>query len=164
MRRCHPLRTCPGSANGRLRTNSLTQRVQQQLGDAEKVDKNDDSPVTVADYGAAQRHLRPPRVQPLEIWALARAPPACSAREWAAGLSTCAHTRSMPLRGAAPDLLLLRMTTRSKHALHAGAHLLLAAALQRADPGSKLSMVAEEDSASLKCGGLQPCQSLPCLD
>ncbi len=31
----------------------LLQRVQQQLTSSEKQDKQDDSPVTVADYGAA---------------------------------------------------------------------------------------------------------------
>ncbi|GBF92606.1 SAL1 phosphatase [Raphidocelis subcapitata] len=59
----------------------LCRTVQQQLSDAEKVDKLDDSPVTVADYGA----------QALVAWALSRA-----------------------------------------------------------DPGARISMVAEEDSASLK--------------
>ncbi|KIZ01992.1 3'(2'), 5'-bisphosphate nucleotidase [Monoraphidium neglectum] len=43
----------------------LCRIVQQQLSDAEKVDKQDDSPVTVADYGA----------QVLVAWALSRVDP-----------------------------------------------------------------------------------------
>lgn len=33
------------------------QVVQKQLGASEKTDKNDDSPVTVADYGKSPEHL-----------------------------------------------------------------------------------------------------------
>lgn len=43
----------------------VVQKVQSQLSSSERADKNDDSPVTVADYGA----------QAVVAWSLARADP-----------------------------------------------------------------------------------------
>jgi hypothetical protein len=103
------------------------QIVQQQLSDAEKVDKQDDSPVTVADYGGltlkglmCEDGTRPQRL---------------ADRPGAALLP--------PARGLA------------------GAQVLVAWALSRVDPDTRLSMVAEEDSASLKCAHLMGSIRLP---
>lgn len=54
--------------------------------------------------------------------------------------------RGRPLRPRAADAA---ARARAPSRL-TGAQVLVAWALQRADPGTKLSMVAEEDSASLK--------------
>lgn len=71
----------------------LCRIVQQQLSDAEKVDKQDDSPVTVADYGA----------QVLVAWALSRADPSVK-------LSMVAEEDSASLRDPSGAAMLQRIT------------------------------------------------------
>jgi hypothetical protein len=90
-RRRVPPRTNPNSSSPPLtwcaRSPRLwLQTVQQQLSDAEKVDKQDDSPVTVADYGA----------QVVVAWALSRAEPSVK-------LSMVAEEDSASLRRAPCD-------------------------------------------------------------
>ena len=95
--------------------------MQQGLTAGEKSDKPDDSPVTVADYGA--RALRPFFVHSCMVdvlHSLAPYTPLADALHVAHGVTI------------------------------AGAQALVAWALQRAEPGSRLSMVAEEDAADLK--------------
>lgn len=67
--------------------------MQQQLSDAEKVDKQDDSPVTVADYGA----------QAVVAWALRRADPG-------AALSMVAEEDSASLTAPEGAAMLERIT------------------------------------------------------
>ncbi len=88
------------------------QDVQRKLSSEERVEKQDDSPVTVADYG---RSSPGPALLP-----------------------TCRLAQ------------LARPPSSPGPALLAGAQALVAWSLQRADPTQRLSMVAEEDSASLR--------------
>eukprot|EP00879_Flechtneria_rotunda_P017178 GHRR01017991.1.p1 GENE.GHRR01017991.1~~GHRR01017991.1.p1 ORF type:complete len:409 (+),score=126.91 GHRR01017991.1:145-1371(+) len=71
----------------------LCQKVQQQLTSTEKADKQDDSPVTVADYGA----------QALVAWALQRADPSSK-------LSMVAEEDATDLKSASGAEMLARIT------------------------------------------------------
>lgn len=78
----------------------LCRTVQRQLSDAEKVDKQDDSPVTVADYGA----------QVLVAWALQRA-------DLGSTLSMVAEEDSASLRDPAGEGMLRRITALVNNAV-----------------------------------------------
>ena len=117
----------------------LVQVVQRQLSDAEKLDKNDDSPVTVADYGAR-----------CTAGVLAPSRPAGRARA-----RSCSPARAPTPPHPTPHT---HHTTPPPPA-HApgnrcpndpaGAQAVVSYVLQQADPTTRLSMVAEEDSVSL---------------
>eukprot|EP00877_Chromochloris_zofingiensis_P002003 jgi/Chrzof1/11803/Cz06g10200.t1 len=71
----------------------LCQLVQQQLSDSEKADKADDSPVTIADYGA----------QAVVAWALSRASPGSK-------ISMVAEEDSKDLRDGNGHVMVTRIT------------------------------------------------------
>ena len=112
---------------------AMQQVVQQQLSTSEKVDKPDDSPVTVADYGNGQ--------------------PQASAASASIKNSTWgvlpdsengkAISPPPPTNQLVPYSVVLFSGT-------SGAQVVVAWSLSRSDPGSRLSMIAEEDSASLR--------------
>lgn len=104
----------------------LLQNVQQQLTSAEKQDKQDDSPVTVADYGVCGGGASQVLAATWQQLAV------CSSR-----------CRSRIV------VLALALTAAARDG-DAGAQALVAWVLRRADPSAKLSMVAEEDAADLR--------------
>jgi hypothetical protein len=103
----------------------MRQRVQLQLKKSEKADKDDASPVTIADYGehsnqSARRSM----------WM-------CPQQQWRSSNGTTLYTSSL--------------TTMLLHGCIAGAQALVAWSLQQAFPDAPLQMVAEEDAADLRC-------------
>ena len=97
--------------------------MQKGLLESEKQDKNDDSPVTVADYGACYASL-----------------PIISEQHWYA-LTSQQHWQSL-VRMWRLRVALLILTT--------GAQAVVAWVLSKASPDERLSMIAEEDSADLQ--------------
>jgi hypothetical protein len=122
----------------------LCEMVQRQLADAEKVEKSDSSPVTVADYGAplCDAHRDKPG------WPVAAPFDAAMGQAMipATTLLAC-HLRADPRR--VPS----RRMPDPSSTLLAGAQALVAWALSRAFPGTTVSMVGEEDSADLRAPG-----------
>eukprot|EP00955_Chlamydomonas_euryale_P105915 365668-Chlamydomonas_euryale.AAC.2 len=152
----------PGWLCSTAAVSGITMEVQTQLGDAEKEDKSDDSPVTVADYGAGHAlynascdfgcagpfvilmlPMHPVRSMYLVTWRY----PDCIL--WLATHCGVLEAHSAPplpkclvaFKPAAPPFV----------PTPTGAQVLVAWVLQKSCAPARLSMVAEEDSTTLTC-------------
>jgi hypothetical protein len=133
----------------------LCHMVQRQLAEAEKVEKSDSSPVTVADYGGRRGLDRPAR--PLQrgrggtLSPGGRAPAMPAVSPDAAQAAPRLRQLCIPSYAAAlrePNMRLRRLAAPAFSP--AGAQALVAWSLSRAFPGTTVSIVGEEDSADLR--------------